>query len=530
MKRFAIPALAALALVSCTGDFEEINTNRNKIEFGEAAATSLFEPLVYGLGSNSQYQAWFFANELVQVSAFTSGQTTQIHQYQIPDGNWQNQWDLFARFGFDAHHMVSRSVETGDKYMEALGRILKVYSLSNLSALFGDIPYKEAYMQMENTAPVFDSQAELVDEFLADLDSAVVLLRKKPTAYKPAVDKIYDNNYSRWIKFANSLRMRILCRMSGIDDAYWDKIQDMVDNPELYPVFADNADNATVPFGDADPYRSYWGQNNTTSSSFTGHRITQTMIDMMAVFNSAGNVTFVDPRLPIYATQRSGAWKGSYGGVTYDEFKAYDTGSALPNYSVLARSSMSAFLMDYSEVLFILAEGVEKGKLLVPGETAKTLYESAVRASIGKWAEYGQYCATPVTVRSADITTLLSSNIGSYDKAVLGGSASRYGSAEELIACQKFISLYFCGYEVYNEWRRTEYPNFTIANGTSSNNYELPTRFGYPNYTVASNSAHVREALDRMGGDGAVNNMHIPLDWSYVKLHGSHRSPHPLQQ
>lgn len=530
MKRFAISAIAALALVSCTGNFEEINTNPNKVYYGDGAPTSFFEPLVYGLGRQSQYQAWYFANELVQVTAYTGGQTSQIHQYQVQDGNWQNQWDVFARFGFDAHHMIMRSVEEGDRYMEAIGRILKVYCLSNLSALFGDIPYKEAYMQEANTAPVFDSQQELASEFIADLDSAVVLLRKKPAVYKPALDRIYSNNYTSWIKFAGSLKMRILCRMSGISDTYWQGIQDMVDDPAANPVFESNADNATVPFSDADPYRSYWGEGSMTSSNFTLNRITQTMIDMMVVFNSAGNATFVDPRLPIFATQRSGAWKGSRGGITYDEFKTWDTGSALPNFSVLARAAAPGFLMDYSEVLFILAEGVQKGKLTVPGHTAKSLYEDAVKASIAKWGEFGQYCASPVKVRSADIAALLDSSIGSYDKAVAGGSSSIYGSAEELIACQKFISLYFCGYEVYNEWRRTEYPNFTIADGTSANGYELPTRYGYPNYTVASNSANVAKALSRMGGEGAVNNMHVPLDWSYVKLNGSHRSPHPLQQ
>ncbi len=533
MKSIFIKSCIALALCcalsSCTEKFVEINTNPNKINFGDAAPTSLFEPLLYGIGVNNQYQAWFFANELVQVTAFTSGQTTQIHQYQIPDGNWQSQWDNYARFGFDAHHLVNQAIAREDKYMEAIGLILKVYCLSNLSALFGDIPYKEAYKQTENTAPVFDSQEELAAEFLADLDSAAVILKRRPAVSKPGLDRMYGDSYLRWIKFANSLGMRILCRMSGTDDQYWARIQRMIDNPADYPVFADNSDSAVIPFEDVDPYRNYWGQQNMASANFTNHRITQTMIDMMVEFNASGNALFEDPRLPIYATQRSGAWKGSRGGVTSQEFKAYDTGSALPNFAVLARPSMPAFLMDYSEVLFILAEGVEKGKLNVPGKTAKDLYEAAVRASIDKWAEFGQYASKPVTVRSSDVAALLSGPLGSYDKAV-SQDGSRYRSAEELIACQKFISLYFCGYEVYNEWRRTEYPDFQIAGGTASNDYELPTRFGYPNYTVASNSAHVTEALERMGGAGAVNNMHLPLDWSYVKLNGSHRSPYNPQQ
>ncbi len=527
IKTFVALALC-VAASSCTDRFVEINTNPNKINFGDAAPGSLFEPLFYGIGVNNQYQAWFFANELAQVTAFTSGQTTQIHQYQVTDGNWQSQWDNYARFGFDAHHLVAQAVKREDKYMEALGLILKVYCLSNLSALFGDIPYKEAYMQTENTSPVFDSQEELAAEFVADLDSAAVILARKPEITKPGLDRMYGDNYTKWIKFANSLKLRILCRMSGISDSYWAAIQQIVDNPTGYPVFADNTDNAAVPFQDVDPYRNYWGQQNMTNSNFTAHRITQTMIDMMVQFNDKGNAVFEDPRLPIFATQRSGAWKGSRGGVPTGDFKAYDTGSALPNFAVLARSSMPAFLMDYSEVLFILAEGVQKGKLNVAGKTAKDLYEEAVRASIAKWAEFGQYAAKPVTVRSADITALLEGPLGSYDKAV-SQDGSLYGSAEELIACQKFISLYFCGYEVFNEWRRTEYPDFQIASGTSSNDYEVPTRYGYPNYTVASNSAHVTEALERMGGAGAANNMHIPLDWSYVKLHGTHRSPYSPQ-
>ena len=530
MKRFIYCCMALALCISCTGKFEEINTNPNKINFGEAAPTSLYEPLVYGIGINNQYQAWFYANELVQVTAFTGGQTTQIHQYQIPDGNWQSIWDNYARYGFDAHHLVDQAISKGDKYLEALGLIFKVYCLSNLSAIYGDIPYKEAYKQTENTAPAFESQAELATDFIADLDSAAVILKRKPAVNKPALDRMYANNYTRWIKFANSLKMRILCRMSGADDAYWDTIQEMVDNPALYPVFADNTDNAHVPFTDSDPYRNYWAQQSMTSSSFTGHRIAQTMIDLMVQFNTAGNAVFEDPRLAIYATQRSGKWKGSRGGIPYDEFKTWDSGSALPNYSVLCNTAMPAFLMDYSEVLFILAEGVQKGKLTVPGQTAKSLYEAAVTASIMKWADFGQFCAKPVTVRKADIATLLSSPLGSYDKAEAADGSSPYSGGEELIGCQKFLSLYFCGFEVYNEWRRTEYPNFEIADGTSSNGYEVPTRFGYPNYTVASNSAHVNEALTRMGGAGAQNNMHIPLDWSYVKRNGTHRRPHPLQQ
>lgn len=521
--RLSIACAAVLSslVISCTKDFDKINTNPNKMEYGAVQPSSLFEPLIYGIGADNQYQAWFFGHELTQVTGFTAGKTTQIHQYQVTDGNWQSQWDNFARYGADADHMINQSIKYEDKYYEAIGLILKVYELSQLSALFGDIPYEEAYKQTENTAPAFDSQEKLAGEFIADLDSAAVILRRKPAISKGGLDLMYADNYSKWIKFANSLKLRIMCRMSGTDDKYWNAIQEIVDDPAKYPIFAENADNATVPFQTVDPYRSYWGKNNTTKTDFTNHRICQTMIDMMAEFNSSGNATFEDPRLPLFATQKKSKWKGTRGGVMTDEFKAYDDGAAVPNFDVICRADMPAFLMDYSEVLFILAEGVQKGKLSVTGQSAKSLYESAVRASIEKWVPFGQLLEKPIPVRSSDVEKLLASSLASYDKAAAQNETSIYGSVEELIACQKFISLYFCGYEVYNEWRRTEYPTIVPADGTVSNDYELPTRFGYPNYTVASNLAHVNAALERMGGS---NNMHTTLDWSYAKLNGgSHR-------
>ena len=96
-----------------------------------------------------------------------------------------------------------------------------------------------------------------------------------------------------------------------------------------------------------------------------------------------------------------------------------------------------------------------------------------------------------------------------------------------MILSQKYLSLYYCGFEQYNEWRRTEYPILTIGSGTDSNDYELPTRFAYPNYTATSNKLNVQKALERMGGD---DDMHTALDWSYKKLSGGqHRNPYKAQ-
>lgn len=523
IKKIMFGAAAALGISACTNNFEEINTNPNKIGYGDIQAYNCFEPILYGVGYQSQKLCQYYNNELIQMTAFTAGQTQQVKEYQVTAGNWQTIWDNYARYGGDCHHMITLAKKWNDPYYEALGLILKVYNLSNLADLFGDIPYKEAYQYTENRTPVFESQAAVQDYLLADLDTACVRLAAKPTISRSGLDLMYKDNFVKWIKLANSMKLRILCRYSGMNPDNWKKIQEMLDNPTKYPVMTSNADNAYVPFQAQDPYMSFWGQDKQTNKDFQNYRLTERVISMMAELKD-GKASFVDPRLTVFGKQGSKGWVGVVSGCPRNENGAEDAkGPAYLDASLMNRADFPGFIMDYSEVLFIAAEGVERGVLTISGQTAKSLYEAALQANIDKWAEFGQNAETPKIVRAKDVKTLLESSLASYDKAAAKDGTSIYEDALELILSQKWISLLYCGFEQYHEWRRTEYPVLTIGAGTAINDYELPTRLGYPNYTVTSNKQHVQEALARMNGD---NNMHTALDWSYLKLNGQHRNPY----
>lgn len=513
---------AALGMTACTGDFEDINTNPNKMDFGKIYASSCFEPILYGIGYQSQKLCQYYNNELIQMTAYTAGQTQHIKEYIVTNGNWQTIWDNYARYGGDCQHMITLAKQWNDPYYEALGLILKVYNLSNLADLFGDIPYTEAYQFTANRTPKFESQADLQDCFLNDLDSACLYLSKKPVPSKSGLDKMYGDNVMKWIKFANSLRLRILCRYSGMNDGNWAKIQEVIDNPSKYPVMTSNSDNAMVPFQAQDPYMSFWGQEKQTATNFQGYRFTDRVITMTVEYNSKGKSIFVDPRMAMFGKMGKSDWVGVVSGCLPSDTDAEENKKpSYPDNSFINRADFPGFIMDYSEILFIEAEGVERGKLTISGQTAKTLYEAALDANIEKWDAIGQASPAAKTIRKSDVKTLKQSKLASYDKAAAKDGTSIYADPLELILSQKYLSLFYCGFEQYHEWRRTEYPLLTIGVGTGANDNELPTRLGYPNYTVTSNKQHVEEALSRMGGD---NNMHTALDWSYLKLNGSHRN------
>ena len=78
------------------------------------------------------------------------------------------------------------------------------------------------------------------------------------------------------------------------------KIAEIFNNPDRYPVFASNGDNAKMSYESVEPFVNYWGTKlNTQFTTSTGRRPAEQIVDMM---NHSG-----DPRIGIWFQQPSGA-------------------------------------------------------------------------------------------------------------------------------------------------------------------------------------------------------------------------------
>lgn len=524
-KNIITAVALGFGLVSCTGKFEEINTNPNKNTVGTVQAYNLFEPILYSTGKWSTRFAYTYAGpisgQFANTKNFTS--TAYIHQWNLTDSHFQTVWDNNARYGYDCQHMIETAVKYNDTYYEALGYIFKVYHLSNLATLFGDIPYAEAYKGPSEglKTPKFDSQPEVFAQMFDELDYAVSLLKENPIPSTGGLDKMYNDKCSLWIKYANSLKVKLLHRIANVDENAWAKIQEIVNDPAEYPVFESIEEQAMVPFSGVDPYQAYFSTGTETAESFKNYKLSEEVVGMLYDFDKK----YADPRLYIFGLKNGSEWKGTVPGTADSDLNIVDKNSANLNTNTLNRNNAPGRLLEYSEILFIYAEGVLKGKLQMP-MSAKYYYEEAIRASVKSWADYAAYNEVkadedPIAYDDAAIDALLASKLASYD-AVKAGT-SPYATEEELILSQKWLSLIWNGFEAYNEWRRNEYPIIHIADGTVINNYEMPTRFAYPLTVRTSNSVNMHEALERMGGD---NNMHTALWWSYKALNNGSRPEH----
>ena len=488
--------------ISCTNGFEEANTNPNAIAVGQIPASSMLENLLYDSSNDWLYQTWFWNNELIQFTAYTWGSSRQEHRYFISNSNWQDAWNLYAGHANNAVHMYNLATDEGNGALQAMALTFKVLYLSNLTDLFGDIPYGDAF-DTENTKPAFDSQQKVYEQMFADLEAANTIYGTSPVLQKTDLDGMYGGDMLQWQRFNNSLYLRLLCRVSGREVMdVGAKMTKILSNPSQYPIFNSNGDNARVDYSGIDPYINYFGEMSETD--FTQRRLAQQLIKMTVVSDNDGNQVYQDPRLGIYGKKNPDVnyWKGTVSGGIAENQVTDDLNASWTNHAVLCRTDAPGWFMDYAEVQFVLAEAALKGHIAGGSDMARVYYERAVTASLEKWAEFGSYSEVPVTIETTDVETFLTSELASWDA---------FPNKEKLIADQKYLALFWTGMEAYHEYRRKGYPELTIGEGTIYNDHILPTRFAYPNTTMATNNDNVQEAINAMGGN---NDMKTPVWWS----------------
>jgi len=509
ISKFKILATSIIAtlIVSCTGNFEEINTNPNTITVGGVKAHTMFEPILYGCADSWQKYTWFWNNELIQFTAFTGGTTREEHRYFISDANWKSVWNKYASLANNASHMYDLSTEQNNQTFKAIAITMKVLLMSNLTDMFGDIPYSEAFLGRKGGTkkPKFDSQQEVYEQMFTELEEANAIYGSNPVMDndKTSLDGMYGGDMKKWQKFNNSLYLRLLCRVSGRSVMNTGtKMTEILAKPETYPVFESNDDNAVINFSGIVPYVNYFDKHDLTGFTSGGRKLTEQFFKLTLITDKNGNEVYYDPRLPIIGKKADvDYWKGTIAGCTVNEQSKADNGSSWLNNDVFCRPEAPTWFMDYAELQFIFAEATLKGYISGGESVARNYYNKAITASLEKWDKLGQYCKTEISFTPTDVVKFLASDLASWEDAA---------NKEELIANQKYMALFWTGMEAYHEYRRTGYPILTIGEGTF-NKHILPTRFAYPNTTIATNSDNANEALTRMRGD---NNMQTPVWWS----------------
>ena len=449
--------LLLLLLSSCTDDFAAINTNPNEPE--RVSGDLLLRTVNFDLASNHVGNVQAFGNVVAQYTASYEFNDIDIYQWTA-DGRY---WSLY-RIIQDARDIEAYGVETGQPDYEAVALILQSYMFSILTDAYGDVPYRAAGRAESDGifAPAYDNQEDIYAGILADLERAAGLL----TGADIAGDNLFGGDGTKWQKFANSLRLRLLLRTSGVRDVSG-SLTELVSAPAAHPLMESNADNAIYDFTGVLPNAAPVAAPVGRAYEYFLGIPTTTLVETLKEYDDPRIDRYLDPNgYPEYRGTVPGQTLGDIGRP--EAFSTKDTSDfAIPG-------QFDAVFMTYSELNFLLAEAAARG--LIEGDAA-AYYRSGVEASFAQWG---------VTLPPDYLT---------------GPAAYNEADALELIARQKWLSLWHNTTEAWFDWKRTGRPSFLTAGPGTVNGGLVPVRLLYPSIEQSVNPVNYGEAASRIGGD-----------------------------
>jgi hypothetical protein len=210
-------AIFAFTFASCTKDFEEINTNPNAPV--SVQPSLLLRQVIYNFGENMSFEGFVAGDLLAQHRTALDFNLFDRHDLKSPQLGG-NPWPIFYTNLRDNEIILKQAKETpAFKVYEGPAYILKAYMAAGLTDLFGDVPYFEAFNGIEGTVtPAYDLQSAIYQNengILDNLDKGIAAINAYAGSIPLEGDILYNGNLDAWVKFANSLKIKYLIRISG---------------------------------------------------------------------------------------------------------------------------------------------------------------------------------------------------------------------------------------------------------------------------------------------------------------------------
>ncbi len=466
MKKISYTILfTAFILINynCTKDFDKINTNPNAPN--DVESSFLLRQVIYDFGEEMSYEGFVAGNLLGQYFTMVDFNLFDRHSLSEPQFGG-NPWPVIYQNLRDNQIILDKSlINDADKVYEGPARIMKAYFTAVLTDLFGDVPYSEALKAKEGILnPSYDLQSQIyLNEggILDQLDQAIVAIDNYQGSFPLEGDLFYQGDLQSWKRFANSLKLKYLIRISDAEDVTL-RIFDLFSN--RYDI-TENEQNASFNFTNAAP--NNFRMATARIGDFNLFVLSETMEEILKQLN--------DPRLNTYFRPPS-AFPNTYEGLLNGP-NASEISISISEYSLAGTlfreqtGALQANFMTAWETEFLWAEAALKGFIF---SNPKSHYEKAVTQAFEYW------------------NTEMPANYLTEGNAVYNGD---FISQIEKIITQKWIANMMNGYEGWVEFRRTGFPVLKDISA-SLNNGLIPVRMPYPADEEALNTINFQQASE----------------------------------
>ncbi len=408
------------------------------------------------------------------------------NQYGAVGSTVDAAWDLiFLQVIPDLDVIIKQAAAEDNMIYVGIAKILRAYTFSQAVDVWGDIPFSEFNKFKEGIRqPKFDDDAAIYPELLKMLDEGIANIQstasKNPA--KPGVnDVIYKGNTGRWIKAANTIKLKLYTQVRKVQNVT-PQVTALLNAPAT--LINSNAEMFVVPFGPL-------GATDDRNGGFSDYIATQRsdhvspwFYEILKGYNPNINNGIPDPRLPYYvynqltstaAAQsnteyRDGPFVSIYFGSTgqfrdgnqqnsislfgiYPVGGKYDDGTATVAGAASGTGAAPHKFITYADRLYLEAELISAG--VVTGD-AKAVFKKAMEASMSQVDFIITTYVKPTQTVPALATTTAATN---YINAVLAQyDAGDAAKKLENIMTQKWLASVGSSVDQYTDYRRTGYP------------------------------------------------------------------------
>jgi hypothetical protein len=531
-----IIAFAAMQY-GCTKDFKDINTDpyaltNKQLEANNANVSAFFTVAQENLVENGPWLTQLdnfygdnFIGYVYPPSAFRGNQypCTFFNQDGWQDGLWGNAYDNVMR---QTHLIINNAqsvtpATTATNTQIYVAKIIQVAGMHPVADGWGALIYSHyAQPDADLVSYDYDNLKDAYNEFFADLDTAVTGLSGIVTAGGAStfgsLDMIYSGDLTKWIKAANSIRLRLGLRLTRIDPATA-KTQVQKALSDSHGLITDNADNMHVYFNS-----SLGGGFVQVSRDWTDERLGADFETILTGYN--------DPRLALFFSTSTDATvgaimkgiregadiaaKGDYVGYSAVNTAVFgqNPGSWTGDLNVITAAEVNEALAE------VALRGWGTGSYT---STAQTYYEAGIKAHFDLYGisstAYSTYIAgTTLPVNYVDPKNSVH-NIAAVNLVPVKYDATKSQEYQlQQIMTQKWIALFPNGKEAWSEWRRTGYPKvFTnylnYSGGTISTTDGARRIFKFALSEYQNNVNGIKTAVTALGGSD-VGGTHVWWD------------------
>ncbi|MGV8094564.1 MAG: SusD/RagB family nutrient-binding outer membrane lipoprotein [Mangrovibacterium sp.] len=525
-------ALSGLFLImnACTDNFQELNTPVDLLLEDNVNVDMMFTQVIASLSVQS-------SGAVRSTIANYSGMAVQGDNRPFQEGDAPGVWNAtYGNYGRNLSDIIhicqKRDTENGDQANTnkiAIARILKAYVFARCTDVYGNIPYSESCLPLEEAVyqPKYDLQKDIYTDLFKELKEAVAQLTSGETSYDNA-DILYKGDITKWAKFGNSLRLRLALRVRYVDP---EMARSNMNDLSLSNLISDPADDAIAY---TNTQYTDWQNDLYTDLVERKHivvkrEIGKTMLDILIGNGDAHHPA--DPRTKLYAdtamaTFQSFGYRGRplLGQCPVQQQYPYSDESVSKWSDLLFVAVIERSMYRSPETYFNLAEAALFG-LKGTSVDAQTYYKKGIELAMAN--------AKAFYVKSApqlpEVINLFHDNAPLTGQEIAERVASKEITQEEIddflannpvitltgtneekleqIINQKMVAFFPNDYEAWADYRRTGYPRILIGNDADDLHGQIPRRMPWPTNEQTLNGTQYDLALKVIGGEGKDNRL-----------------------